>query len=148
MNVKIPLFILQKKKSIISISYSIYMQSFIPLNLHLVSPSNILITTLTYLRIFCILNLLFMAGQSNIKIMSLNCRGLGNWQKRKDVFNHIRDKKFSIYCLQDTHFTEKDKSTIRSTWGFEIYMSAGKSDARGVAILFNNNFEFKVHFFV
>ena len=33
---------------------------------------------------------------------------------------------------------------MRSTWGYEIYMSPGKSDARGVAILFNPNFEFTV----
>ena len=29
-------------------------------------------------------------------------------------------------------------------WGFETYISPGTSDSRGVAILFNNNFEFEI----
>lgn len=30
---------------------------------------------------------------------------------------------------------------VRSMWGFEIFISPGKTDSRGVAILFHNNFE-------
>lgn len=81
---------------------------------------------------------------SEIKIMSLNCRGLGNLQKRKDVFNYLHSKQYSIYCLQDTHFTGADRNTIRSSWGYEAFFSPGRSDARGVAILFKNNFDFEV----
>ena len=80
----------------------------------------------------------------NIRIMSLNCRGLGNTQKRKDVLNYLRQKKFSIYCLQDTHFTKDIENRIRSEWGYKTYFSHGKSDARGVCILMNNNFEHRV----
>ena len=58
----------------------------------------------------------------NIKIMSLNCRGLGNTQKRKDVLNYLRQKKYSIYCLQDTHFTHELENHIRSEWWYEIYI--------------------------
>lgn len=31
-----------------------------------------------------------------------------------------------------------------SMWGFEIFISPGKTDSRGVAILFNNNFEYEI----
>ena len=61
---------------------------------------------------------------------------------RSDVFNYLREKQFSIYCLQDTHFTKNYFNYIRSQWGFEIFCSPGSSNARGVAILFNNNFEY------
>ena len=33
---------------------------------------------------------------------------------------------------------------IRNQWGFDAYFSSYTSNARGVAILFNNNFEFKI----
>ena len=82
---------------------------------------------------------------SNLKILSINCRGLGDKKKRRDVFNCLKKKKFSIYLLQDTHFTEKEKISIRSLWGYEIYLSCGTSNSRGVAVLFNDNFEFKIN---
>ena len=45
-----------------------------------------------------------MENHNLIKLASTNCRGLGDYSKRKYVFNYLRDKKFGIYCLQDTHF--------------------------------------------
>ena len=78
-----------------------------------------------------------------LKILSMNCRGLGDICKRKDVFHYLRSKKAAIYCLQDTHFTSKSESMIRSQWGFECFSSFGSSDSRGVSILFNNNLEFR-----
>lgn len=80
----------------------------------------------------------------NLKILSINCRGLSDKKKRKDVFDYLRKKKCSIYCLQDTHFTNSELNFIRSQWGYDIYISAGTSESRGVAILFSNNFEYKV----
>ena len=82
---------------------------------------------------------------SSIRIASMNCRGLGDLNKRRDVFNYLKQKPYSICCLQDTHFTaKKEENFIRSMWGFETYISPGTSDSRGVAILFNNNFEFEI----
>ena len=80
----------------------------------------------------------------NITICSLNCQGLGNYQKRKDVINFLKQKKYSIYCLQDTHFTDKEEKFIRSQWGYEIILNCFNSQSRGTAIFFNNNFEYKV----
>ena len=64
-----------------------------------------------------------MENHNLIKIASTNCRGLGDYSKRKDVFNYLRDKKFGIYCLQDTHFTAKLEPYIRSEWGGEVYFN-------------------------
>ena len=55
---------------------------------------------------------------AEIKIISANCRGLGDFEKRKDVFNYLRKKNFHIYCLQDTHFIKDSELRIRSEWGW------------------------------
>ena len=81
----------------------------------------------------------------SIVIVSMNCQGLGGKDKRKDVLNYLKKNKYSIYCLQDTHFTEKEENYIRTQWGFECYFSSYNSQSRGTAIFFNNNFEYKLH---
>ena len=52
--------------------------------------------------------------------------------------------KSNIYCLQDTHFTKDIENRVRCEWGFDAYFSSFSSNSRGVCILFNNNFEYKV----
>ena len=42
-----------------------------------------------------------------VVVVSVNCHCLGNRQKRKDVFHYLRNKKYSIYFLQDAHFEPK-----------------------------------------
>ena len=81
----------------------------------------------------------------NFKIMSCNCQGLGNLKKRRDIFQYLREKKCSVYFLQDTHFDVNMEKHIRSEWGYECYFSSFNSQSRGVGIMFNNNFEFKVN---
>lgn len=54
-------------------------------------------------------------------------------------------KKRSIYCIQDFHCTDKTKNIIEAEWGYTCVLSTYKSYSRGTAILFNNNFEFKIH---
>ena len=81
---------------------------------------------------------------SNISIASMNCRGLGDTQKKRDVFHYLRQRQHSIYFLQDTHFDPKLDKYITAEWGFTSYFSSYNTKSRGVAILFNNNFEFKV----
>ena len=80
-----------------------------------------------------------------LNIISLNCRGLNNSIKRKKVFNFLRKKKAQVYCLQDVHFTIDQIQRIKQEWGYrECYISTYRSNSRGTAILFNNNFDFKV----
>ena len=80
-----------------------------------------------------------------ITFCSLNCQGLGGKDKRKDVLNFLKQKQYSIYCLQDTHFTEKEEKYIRTQWEFETYFNSYNSQSRGVAIFMNNNFEYKLN---
>jgi len=82
-------------------------------------------------------------NRTGIQILSCNCLGLRDLQKRHDVFSYLRQKKYSIYCLQDTHFTKEIEHLVRTQWGYQCYFSNYSSNGRGVAILFNNNFEYK-----
>ncbi len=84
-----------------------------------------------------------MAG--DIQIVSMNCRGLGDKHKRTDVLNYLRKKNFSIICLQDTHINNKMKDIFRAEWGYEALICPYQSNSRGVAILFRDNFEYKVN---
>ena len=66
--------------------------------------------------------------------------------KRADVLNYLKGKNCQIYCLQDTHFSPGiDEKFVQSQWNSNCYFSSYKSNARGVAILFAKNFEYKVH---
>ena len=84
-----------------------------------------------------------------ITVASVNCRGLGNVQKRRDVFHYLRQKRYSIYFLQDTHLDPKLDKYITAEWGFTSFcccccFCSNNTRSRGVAILFNNDFEFKI----
>ena len=48
----------------------------------------------------------FEIQTQKITICSLNVRGLGNKHKRREIFNWLRKKKFSIYFLQEVHNTK------------------------------------------
>ena len=63
-------------------------------------------------------------------------------QKRRDLFQYIRSKKYNIACLQDVHIDRKMYSYVKSEWGYNIVLSAkeGTNASRGVMILINNNF--------
>ena len=80
-----------------------------------------------------------------LKICSFNCNGLHDYKKRKDVFDFIRERKANIFFLQETHWKYEWENFIRSCWGFDCYISGKESNKNGVAILLNNNFEYKIH---
>ena len=80
----------------------------------------------------------------DFKICSLNVRGLGERLKRRETFNWLRAKKFSIYLLQETHCSENTTATWSSEWGYKTLFSCCSGASGGVAILFNNNFAFQL----
>ena len=85
-----------------------------------------------------------MQGVNSIKVLSVNCQGLHGKQKQTDVLTFLKETKASIVCLQDTHLTSKDLSSVREIW-HECFLHGTRINSRGVAILLNNNFEYKVH---
>ena len=80
----------------------------------------------------------------SFKICSYNCNGLNDSKKRKDVFDFLRKKKADIYCLQETHLTAQSENFIRASWGYNVWLSGSDTNKNGVAILFNNTFEYKI----
>ena len=76
-------------------------------------------------------------------MLSANCQGLRGYEKRADVLSYLRETGASVVCLQDTHLLEIDKQSIRQIWP-ECFISGSKTNSRGVVILINNNFEYKI----
>ena len=60
------------------------------------------------------------------------------------LFRHVRAKKYNIVCLQDVHIQSQQESYVKAEWGNDAYFSCFNSSSRGVLILLNNNFEYKV----
>ena len=75
----------------------------------------------------------------NIKIGSLNTRGLGDLNKRRRVFNYLRQQQYDIICLQETHSTPEQEELWKKQWNGPIHFSHGTSQARGVCILFSQS---------
>ena len=66
--------------------------------------------------------------------------------KREKIYFNTFHRKMNcnILCLQDTHFTKEKENEIRNQWGYQACFSSYTSNSRGVAILFNSNFEFQI----
>ena len=60
---------------------------------------------------------------SELNISSLNCRGLGSYQKRRDVFHYLRKSPFHINLLQDIHCERGKENTFRNAWGTDILIA-------------------------
>ena len=76
-----------------------------------------------------------MSDTIDIKICSLNVRGLGNSFKRRCVFNWIRKSDCHIAMLQETHSTIKSEKMWCQEWGYKIIFNHGRSDSAGVCML-------------
>ena len=64
----------------------------------------------------------------------------------KDVFDFLRKLVISVYFLQETHWkSDYMENVVRLQWGFECIVAGQDSGSKGVAVLFKNNFEYKVH---
>ena len=71
----------------------------------------------------------------SVSIGCVNVRGIRQAEKRRDVFSYLRNKRYALYCLIDTHFTEDMVSMVRSEWGGDVFVSCGTAHSRGVAVL-------------
>ena len=80
----------------------------------------------------------------SLTICSINVRGIGDDAKRREMFNWLRAKKFSIYMIQEAHCTENKSHVWRVEWGYQAIFSSCTSARAGVGILFNNNFNLKL----
>ena len=72
-------------------------------------------------------------------ICSLNCNGIRDAAKRKQVFSWLATKNCNIVFLQETHSIPQDELKWRQDWDGPVFYSHGTSDSRGVAILFKKH---------
>ena len=78
-----------------------------------------------------------------LRIGTLNCKGLSDEKKRRDVFNWLRQKKLDIYCLQEAHIqnSKVEQEKWECQWGYKTIFSSLDGSKCGVAVLFNNTFD-------
>ena len=82
---------------------------------------------------------------SPITIGPINCRGIFSDKiKRQDFFLRCRSQ-YDISVLIDAPSTTNVENQWHTEWGYDAYFTSYASNSRGVAILFKNSFEFKVH---
>ena len=81
----------------------------------------------------------------NIKILSMNVRGLSNSKKRSDVFNWVKSKNPSIVCFQETHSTNEIENKWQDEWGSTCFFSHCDSKSAGVCVMFKRDLDYKVH---
>lgn len=81
-----------------------------------------------------------------LEFVSLNVNGLGENKKRRVLFEWFKNSKHlaNITFLQETHSSKNIEGVWKSEWGGDIYFSHGTTNSKGVAILFEKDFEYKL----
>ena len=83
-----------------------------------------------------------MTGSNNhYSLISLNINGLNAPIKRHRLTNWIRKQDPTFCCIQQTHFSVKDKH-LRVKGGKTILQANGLRKQVGVAILISDNIDF------
>ena len=66
---------------------------------------------------------------ANVNLMSLNVRGLRNFEKQKAVFKWLKKRDFDIILLQETHTSSDLEEKWKREWDGQIYFSRGTSNS-------------------
>jgi exonuclease III len=81
----------------------------------------------------------------DLKVLSLNCRGLVNNTKRKTLFHLIKNKNIDIAFLQETFVTPLFVKDFDRCWGGSAFHAASNScHSRGVCILIKEGLDIQV----
>ena len=75
-------------------------------------------------------------------MVTLNVNGLNDPIKRHRVSDWIKKQDPPICCLQETHFSPKDTSSLKMKGWRTIYHSNGSQKKPGVAILISDKLKF------
>ncbi len=80
---------------------------------------------------------------SDIKIVSLNLKGINHVIKRQKIISYLKREQAQIAILQETHLTETEHLKLRRGWVGQVFSSSFNSHSRGVAILIHKKLNFK-----
>ena len=79
-----------------------------------------------------------------LKILSLNVRGLGTPTKQYLVSHELSLLDYDVFLLQETHVSCKKKAdSFERLWRGRCFWSFGTGSSAGVAVLFSSNFSGK-----
>ena len=103
----------------------------------------------------CVMILLLINGyvinvwtgmSSQIGLMRLatwNVNGLGNPVKRKKVMTMLKNKKYDVVFLQETHMSKEESEKLCAGWAGHVFYSIGSSKSKGVITLVSKHLQFK-----
>ena len=93
----------------------------------------------------CVLKLksIMSIGES-IKFVSANVQDSQTFFKRRDVLSYLEGISPNVICLQDVHLKQEQENDLRNITNAECYVSGNRTNARGVAVIFRNNFAYNI----
>ena len=100
--------------------------------------THLLYVILHTLPTLLILFTLLCGGMAQLNFDTLNVRGLGQYKKRKLIFNHFRENKTDIAFIQETHSSPEKSDRWNAEAGIRGYWAHGTTNARGAAIIIYN----------
>ena len=79
----------------------------------------------------------------NLRVLSLNVRGLNDKTKRLGIYQFIKDKNIDIACLQETFCTINNQRKIDLDWNGSIFHCLTESaHSRGVSTLIRRSLNY------
>lgn len=81
----------------------------------------------------------------NVKLLSLNVRGLNSEKKRRSIFNFVRKNKVDICFLQECYSVPEVENQWKCEWGGDALFAHGSNHSRGVIILFKPKLDVIIH---
>ena len=78
----------------------------------------------------------------DIKVCTFNVNGLGEYKKRRQVFEFLKHNKHGICFLQELHCQNITTDTWEREWGGKAFFSGNSSNSTGIGILINSDVTF------
>uniref|UniRef100_A0A3P9IZ02 Endonuclease/exonuclease/phosphatase domain-containing protein n=1 Tax=Oryzias latipes TaxID=8090 RepID=A0A3P9IZ02_ORYLA len=72
---------------------------------------------------------------TDLKLISLNVKGINHVIKRQKILSFLRKEKCQMAMLQETHLSDTEHVKLRRSWVGQVFYSSFNSKSRGVAIL-------------
>jgi exonuclease III len=86
-----------------------------------------------------------MTGNNkHLSILTLNVNGLSVPIKRHRIENWVKKQDPTIRCLQETHFTEKNKHWLRVKGWKKVFQENGLHEKAEVAIFISEKVDFRL----
>ena len=82
---------------------------------------------------------------TNLKLNTFNCRGIGNANKRRAVFEWLQNHHKGITFLQETHSSLACEQRWQREWKGKMYFNHGTAASKGVAILVHQSLDIDIN---